>query len=83
MTCVNLLRLNEQRRNEHLLTEKFDEASLACTTPVSALASSRAGVPAVCNMTGSLYDPCLSADLLPLQASSAVTGLAVHSGSRA
>ena len=31
MTCVNLLRLNEQRRNEHLLTEKFDEVSLAST----------------------------------------------------
>ena len=26
--CVNLLRLNEQRRNEHLLTEKFDEVLL-------------------------------------------------------
>ena len=25
ITCINLLRLNEQRRNEHMLTEKFDE----------------------------------------------------------
>lgn len=28
ITCINLLRLNEQRQNEHRLTEKFDEVRL-------------------------------------------------------
>ena len=35
VACINLLRLNEQRRNEHLLTEKFDEVilhSFSCPT---------------------------------------------------